>query len=322
MLRTVSNSKFLVRSFKDAFKKDIDLALNIYEDLVKEYENFLKLYNVLLRLDILKADAHEWYDNSLALLTQFKGNWRNKCIISSQELSLKLDEANSIAFAEIYEKCKRCKLNLDILSVLKNLNPYANQLKDKETLDETFILNLQTLEVFPWANTNFTYVFINMQKDDAVRKLILLVLHKMYICSKNVYDISIRPDINIEKIEEVILIAIEQMEKQIHGCKNAFKLLKKSLSILRNNFTEYFKDFSATDSETTILESFILDVSKNADANPTIAIEFGRLLNFIRDKQEKLGGNKSPATELIVNTLSKNIDKLQSGDTSTVYLPE
>jgi hypothetical protein len=110
------------------------------------------------------------------------------------------------------------------------------------------------------------------------------------------------PDIDVDKVINVLMESIDDVQKHIPRCEKAFAVIKANSQMLRNNFSEYYKDFQESGNRVIILENFISDLSKNAEGDPQLMRQFRKIIKFIREHTQKIGATKDPRLNSLIQT--------------------
>jgi hypothetical protein len=92
------------------------------------------------------------------------------------------------------------------------------------------------------------------------------------------------PDIDVDEFVNVIVSSIDQIKNQpsLSRCTRAFDKIKESVHMLKDNFSEYYKDFLETKNSTIIMENFVIDVSKNTKKDPQLMQQFRKIISHYR----------------------------------------
>lgn len=221
----------------------------------------------------------------------------------------------------IYKSLKESYVVEQYLLLCKTLMKNSDSIKDKNNMNDTFIKSYPGTEfnIFPFAKINFKFLFShlleentdNVQELDEAKTYILLSLNMLYITTYDIYQLISSPDIDIDKLSEVVILAIASARKQIPRCDKAFKVISNSFDMLKGNMNEYYKAFVATSNPTIILENFIMDLSKKPAVSTDVLLQFKKIAMFFRKKADSRP--KDPRLETIFGTLDK-IMKIMDDD--------
>lgn len=166
---------------------------------------------------------------------------------------------------------------------------------------------------FPFTTINFTNLWAEMpesnENGDVIKKYILTVLKKIMEKSYEIHNIIISPDIDIEEFSHALVDAIAKARQMLPRCQMAFDKIEESVHMLKNNFGDYYKSFMISKNPTSILESFIVDVSKNQKGSTKLKWQFMQIVNFYR-KNSAGKVAKDSNLKYIFDTLDVKLDQL------------
>ena len=216
------------------------------------------------------------------------------------------------AFAAVYHKLKESEIANTVVLTCKNLVRHKRSLQDAAALKDRFILqaagmSFAPLDGLPEFNLKQLYVAAAEHSDD--RRLILLLLHKLYTISHAVYETLSSPDIDVDDFIGVINASLEDIEKRIPRCGAAFKLIRESIGLLKGNFGSYYKDYVASDNPTVIMENFVLDVSNNAKASPTVTAQFRKIISHYKAAASQHA--QDPKMRALFQQVDRNFQELE-----------
>lgn len=206
----------------------------------------------------------------------------------------------------------KLKSNNDIRFLIltcKNLITYKNFLNDLED-NGSFILREPgfTFCPFPFSDLNIKAIWQNKNVTIKIKKYILTVMRIMLNNCMVIYKTLTSPDVDVSEFSEIIVKSIANIKKQIPRCEKAFDQIEKSISLLENNFDGYYKDFIQSQNPSTIIESFVIDVSDSTKADPQTTRQFRKIINFYREKTQ--GKIKDPKLKAVFDALNSNINAM------------
>ncbi len=212
-----------------------------------------------------------------------------------------------LRISDAYKSAKTDNVTSSLISLCNSLVVYRKYLQDEKHLSHKFILNIPGLEFnpFPFAPTlNIKDILMNMENEKEESKYLdhqerskvesinkqlfefcMIVLHKLYSFTYNLYKVITSPDIDVDEFVNVIISSIDQIkhQPQLSRCDLAFAKIKDSVNMLKDNFSDYYKDFVETKNSTIIMENFIIDVSnKNAKSDPKLMQQFRKIIAHYR----------------------------------------
>jgi len=188
-------------------------------------------------------------------------------------------------FGAVFAAAKKCNVVNTVIVTCKNLVPHKKALADRANLKDKFLSRDAGVSFAPLpdlSRVNFKQMYVDDRLDPGDREFILVVLHKMYVISHDVYEAVSAPDIDVDEFVEVIMSSIGEVKKQIPRCDGAFQKIIESVDLLKGNFSGYYKDYVASSNPTIIMENFVIDVSKNTQASPTVTAQFRRIIGHYR----------------------------------------
>lgn len=165
--------------------------------------------------------------------------------------------------------------------------------------------------LFSFSCLNFKAMFIsdNIRKSGADKYLITFLrifTNKL----DELYKAVSSPDINVDKFSEVLTRNLGKVRSQIPGCDRAFDKIVGSIGLLKNNFGDYHKDFLESGNPGIIIENFVQDVAANSSADAKTTVQFGKIINFYRNKMRSVGAQR-PEIAKIFSMVDENYRKLE-----------
>ncbi len=190
------------------------------------------------------------------------------------------------AFSVAYEKVKKSDLVRTFIVMCDRLAPYKKNFIDLDSLNPKFITTMAGTEwiPFPFTSLNIKYIFTLPRVGENTISFFMAILNKSYVLSKQLYDELRTPDIDIDKISEIIMTNIDKIQRQpeLSRCGEAFRKIRESVGLLKTNLTEYYHDFLATNDSTIIMQHFIIDVQKETNASPVVVRQFVTIAEYYR----------------------------------------
>lgn len=217
-------------------------------------------------------------------------------------------------FTEVFQQVKSCNVVNTIIVTCKNLTVHKKSIATKSELRDKFLLRppmtFSPLEGLPVLNVKHMYINDRLSPED--KKFILLILHKMYTISHDVYEAVSSPDINVDDFATLIMDSIGDVKKQIPRCDGAFDKIVKSIDLLKGNFSGYYKDYVASNNPTIIMENFVIDVSKSTKSSPQITSQFRRIIMHYRKISSESSTN--PKLQTLFKKVDQNFQELEKKD--------
>jgi len=221
-----------------------------------------------------------------------------------------------IAYNEYFSELKKLNCINVFIIICNNLNKYKVFLNFnvKDPIPENslnFIKRLVGDEFYPLSeitNVNFCKVY-NYDNIPNIKTLVVLTLAQLYTFTKHIYSYIMSPDIDIERFSAVMVDHIAQARATIPRCKEAFDAIESSMSLLNDNFDNYYKDFVTTKNPASIMEGYILDICESkAASNGRIISQFRRIIDHFR-KASRYNAH-SPQINSILRTMESKYKML------------
>jgi hypothetical protein len=218
-------------------------------------------------------------------------------------------------FGEVFTAAKKCSLVNTAIVTCKNLLPHKQALADMGGLSGRFLTKgagnvFAPLPDLPQVNFKQVYIDDRLAPND--KEFVLVVLHKLYTITHDVYEAVTSPDVDVGEFVDVIMGSIGEVQRQIPRCGQAFQKIADSVGLLKDNFGGYYKDYAASGNPTIIMENFVLDVSKNTNASPAITAQFRRIIAHYRKLASQQATN--PKLQSLFAQIDANFDELEQAD--------
>lgn len=254
-------------------------------------ENVIKIFSFLPRTAFMASTYKEHFKDQCETINRFCEdqivliNELFNVDLTNYESNLTdLDDQTKTLFNISYEKVKESSVIKMIMVVLDRLAEYKDYFSDLNKLNHQFILLMPGVKwcPFPFNDFNIKYILSlpNIQNDDIM--VIMTVLNKLYELSRELYDELRRPDIDVDQFVDTIMNSLDAIKKrpELHRCGKAFKKIEESVTLLKNQFSNYYRDFVATKDSTIIMQHFIIDVSKSTSIDAELTHQFRTIISF------------------------------------------
>lgn len=218
----------------------------------------------------------------------------------------------ALRFSEVFAAAKKCSLVNAAVVTCKNLIPHKKSLQEQGALRDGFLSRGGGTLFCPLPDLalNFRQVYIDDRLKEGDREFVLIVLHKMYAISHDVYEAVSAPDVDVGEFAEVIMESIKEVRRHIPRCDQAFAKIVESVEILKGNFGGYYKDYVASNNPTIIMENFVLDVSKTTKATPLVTAQFRKIIAHYRKLASQQASH--PKLQSLFQQVDANFQELES----------
>ncbi|MCK4968189.1 MAG: hypothetical protein KAS12_03970 [Candidatus Aenigmarchaeota archaeon] len=210
-------------------------------------------------------------------------------------------------FTAQYEAIKTATIITNLILTCKNLKPDFG----RENVNQVFIQNLSgnTYEPLSFVQWNIKEIFTSPAPKE-VKDYIFVWLKLIYKDTYELYQHLTSPDIDVDKVTEVIAGSIDDLKKAIPRCDKAFQIIKNSTSMFKKNFGKYYKDFLIAQNPSIMLENFVIDISTTAHGDPELIRQFKKIINHYK----KMAGPKlnDPKLAKLFQSATSQFDSLAS----------
>ena len=290
------------------FLQVLEILHNVkFMDFFPTFKDNLDMYLFALRRQFTEAFSapkiDEFLSNGDELVTKLN-------IVALDYSRVPIEVVNN--FNSVYGELKKCSLINTIIVTCKNLIPHKKSIEDINELKDRFLLKGGGMNFapLPFLIFNFKQIYIDDRLSEDNKDFILTILHKLYTISHEVYDTLSSPDIDVNEFVTIIMSSIDDVKKQIPRCEQAFNKIAESVDLLKGNFNGYYKDYISSNNPTIIMENFVLDVSKNTRASPTLTAQFRKIIAHYRKIASQQANN--PKLQTLFQQVDKNFQELEN----------
>lgn len=234
-----------------------------------------------------------------------------------------VDEEVRKQFGIVYEAAKKSSLVHLFILTCDKLVPYKQNFNTLEKLNPKFITCMAGTEwvPFPFTKLNLKYVFAQADITENNTRFFMTVLFKAFELTHSIWKETVSPDVDVDQFVDVIMNNMDEIQKkapELSRCKKAFKKIAESVSLLKNNFSEYYRDFVDTKDSTIMMQNFILDVSKQTNSDPEVMREFREIIKYYR----KVAGQQTqnPKMKMLFDKVNESFKQLEKGATNLVNI--
>lgn len=278
---------------------------NIFENLPQQKAHVVNYVNSI-KMPTYEPELNKYTTNSLGL------EYINYTEVTKQDADVIIDNYKKLKASAIYASIIKTHSNL------KQVEQYISSKNDK------FLIEISTNSFEPISGLILDFKFL--YNAEQWRPFIMSYLNNILIVSGRLVELHNQPDIDIDDMIEIVRANLNTLKKQLPRNDDAFNEILKSMELLKTNFGEYYKDFTATNNPSLIMESFIKDVAKKGEssgvaASPKIAIQFKNIINHYRKLMAARGND--PKVNTIFKYLDENIaeyeKEIEEVDTEKIF---
>jgi hypothetical protein len=234
-----------------------------------------------------------------------------------------LSEEEQKKFDNHFMKMRKSPIIKSMTTIYNKLTLYKKHYSALDALSYKFIIQMAGVEwkPFPFTTLDLKYLFTLPNINDNTIYFFMTVLYKCHSIGQQLFQLLSSPDIDINKFVDVIMSNIEEIQKrpELHRCNKAFKKIKDSVQLLKDRFGNYYKDFLDTENQNIMMEHFILDVSKEANGDPQLIMQFRTIINYYRKQVQST--NMNPNIKAMVDKFAEQFGA-STGEQSEVKIKE
>jgi hypothetical protein len=235
-----------------------------------------------------------------------------KYIKDLESIEFKEDFESKEELGKAYLSIKGNHVIKTMIITCKNLITYKDKLSSGDDFDDSFISRIPGFDFcpFPFSQYNIKRMWSSSNIDDRIKKYTFTVLRLILSNCKDVYEILTSPDVDVKEFSKVIIASISDVKKAIPRCEQAFSKIEESVSLLEGNFNGYYKDFIQSQNPSTIIESFVIDVSNTGNTDIQTTRQFRKIIDYYRKATQ--GKIKDPKIKKVFDMLNSNFNTMES----------
>ncbi len=179
-----------------------------------------------------------------------------------------------------------------------NIYKYNKQINEGK---DSFILQEPGLSYTPlsFSCLDLKRIWLDPLATPVTKKFLLNILSHINRTCFDIYDITTKPNINVQEFGSLLVEKMCELKSQMHGCDDAFKILASSVNLFENNFDKYYKaSIEAGNNPTVIAPNFVLDIiNEHAHEGLKVRRQFKRI--FMHISKSANVANNPKAQELL-----------------------
>jgi len=277
-----------------------------------------KIYKILIQFSsfIEFKDNFPEFKEDLSDIESFANLLKEDiCFGDSDEPEDKYNTMEKKEMNDIYKKLKENKYIKQLVILCSQLKSYANNFENINELKDAFIAQEPGLsfKIFNFSNLDLKKLWVHKNIKPMTKKYILSILHHLYKECYALYKINTSPNVDIDQFSVLLIDCLSQLKKnpELHRCSNAFKKIEDSLSLLKENFDNYYRESIASENPSMIFESFIIDVSNQGGNDPRVAREFRQIIQYMHKVSQQNGKIKDPNLQKLFSVLNENYNIME-----------
>lgn len=284
-------------------------------NLVKKvYETF----NILVKLNI--REDYPSLEKPVDEIVQYINKMKESVFFSleKEDDETKYLEVSKSDMNSLYKTLKENDFVKSLITLCGRLKRFEKDIGNKEELKSGFI-GLEPgldFQIFDFSTLDLKKIWVDNNIRPLVKTVILQILHKIYMITLDIYDVVTSPDVDLDDFINLLLNSIGDLETRpgLHRCKRAFKRIKDSVSMLKENFGKYYRESISCGNPDIIVQNFIIDVSNKGGPDARLTSEFRQIITYMHRLSEQTGKNKDPKVQQLFKMLNKNFELMEKGN--------
>ncbi len=236
-------------------------------------------------------------------------------ILDEDEKNEKYSSVSKEDINNLYRKLKDDKYVKGLIILCNKLDKYKSNFSDPNTFKENFVNQEPGLsfQIFDFSSLDLKILWAHDSMKSSVKRYILMVLSKIHEYSYNLYKTITSPDVDIDKFTGLLVNSISELKQhpELHRCKAAFARIEKSVELLKDKFSDYYRESIASENPNALVTSFIVDVSNQGGADARLTREFRTIIQYMHKVSQKTGKNKDPNVQKIMKMLNHNYSLME-----------
>lgn len=280
--------KNLFLGSEDGSEIDLAKAFEKYINMREVSLRFIKVIDILNNMEFIKCRETEH-----TIVTEYAKTLKNayntiysfditgmQHIVDSFPLLSEEETETANQFKKFYVNCKDNVLETTILQYKSNMLPFVTKTSVSPgelwtSKDFIYDTNSSFCPV-PDLELNFHLLYIDCNDDD--KKLIVLLLNKLYTLSNEICTLNRVADIDPMIFVNAIDYTMGLLRKQVSRCDEAFNKIISSTQLLYKNFDQYYEKFVQTKNSATIMEAYLKDVAATFEKNTKLSMQFKTIM--------------------------------------------
>ncbi len=216
----------------------------------------------------------------------------------------------------LYKKIKEADIVRQLIVLGGTLKRHSQYIDDIKNLRDGFIAQEPGLsfQVFSFSSLDLKLLWVNSNITPVVKKYVLNVLHLLWKDCYALYETVTSPDVDIDKFTSMLVDNIAKLKSQpgLHRCKRAFFRIEQSLELLKNRFSDYYRDSIASNNPSIMFENFIMDVSQQGESSASLTREFRMIIQHLHKISQQNGRANDPHVKKIFDMINGNFNAMDS----------
>jgi hypothetical protein len=294
---------------------DSTILLPKYNNVKAKIKLFAKILSSMADDVISKTFTSQ--QKGCSEINEYAKQVANMDLPTFEEKNLKDSEACKLLNTTYIQLKEHKSVQLIIISC-KNLLEYSKYFEADSDYDDSFIARIPGFKFspFPFSCLNFKEMWYERDIDEKIKKYIFTCLRLCCNYSHDIYKTITSPDVDAKEFSRIIVASIAQVKKQVPRCEKAFNRIEQSVNLLEGNFDGYYKDFVQSKNPSTIIESFVIDVSRQGSSDAQTTGQFRKIIAYYQKATQ--GKIKDPKIKKVFDMLTSNFKIMEEDSEKTM----
>jgi len=219
-------------------------------------------------------------------------------------------------FCKLYKELKDDNHCKRMILVCREIMPYKKHILEMSKKYKWITDHPGTTFVpFEFTQLDLKFIFLNEDTSDREKQYIIIFMSVLFKKCYQIYKMTSTADVDVTKFSGVITAAIEKLKKipELNRCTKAFKKITESTNLFEGNFDDYYADMVSSKNPSSMIENFIIDVSKDANFDASMMMQFKKIIAFYRKQQNSSKAKNDPRLNKLFSDLNDKMSILETG---------
>ncbi len=286
-----ANMQQAMSQMMGAADAEVEIIVPKFKEITDQSVKVMKILTTFATFTSLRRDFAE-ISGSLDEILKFATTLKDSLDKYTKYSEAKLYSMNQERLNVIYKDLKNNAQIKMLITVAGEIKTWCPNIAEEEKLDMSFVLrSVGAVCPFSFSSLELGYIWRKRGTTDAVKKYIMMVIHKVYRAILEIYNQITSPDIDTEQMSACVFDALSMLGNvpELKGCKKAFMEIQKHTVLFKSNFGSYYKDAVVSNNSNLIIERYLMDVSASSK-DTAILSQLGKVIAYVRRQTKARGG--------------------------------
>lgn len=285
-----ANMQIVMSQMMGGMDAEVEIIVPKFKEITDQAIKVSKILTTFATFTSLRRDFQELntaFDEVLRFVDVVKKSLEPYTKYSEAKLYSMDQKQLNVIYKELKEN-KQIKL---LITVAGEIKTWCPNIADEAKLDLTFVLrSVGAVCPFSFSTLELGHIWRKHGTTEAVKKYIMMVIHKVYLTIMNIYNAITSPDIDPEQMSMCVFDALSVLSKvpELKSCKKAFLEIQNHTMLFKSNFGSYYKDAIVSGNSNLILERFLMDVTASSK-DKSVLSQLSKIVMYVRQKTTARG---------------------------------